>query len=146
MKEKAQALMHKLGERVLETQNNSISLGLHLGSVLKGQDATELGSILYSKKVMGHRIIAAKSESTKVCGITFGNYGSHHESYPFLPYMTIACAIGTERQEIDEFFIRLESALREHAKKDEKLKRLQKDKTELPNTSVEEKKEVDVAI
>lgn len=97
MKEKAQTVMQRLGERVLETRDNSISLGLTLGNILKDQDPVELGSVLYSKKVMGHRILTSKDEAQKLCGNTFSNYGSHHQHYPFLPYMTIACAIGTQR-------------------------------------------------
>ena len=97
MKEKAQTVMQRLGERVLETRDNSISLGLTLGNILKDQDPVELGSMLYSKKVMGHRILTSKDEAQKLCGNTFMNYGSHHQHYPFLPYMTIACAIGTQR-------------------------------------------------
>lgn len=97
MKEKAQTVMQRLGERVLETRDNSISLGLTLGNILKDQDPVELGSVLYSKKVMGHRILTSKDEAQKLCGNTFMNYGSHHQHYPFLPYMTIACAIGTQR-------------------------------------------------
>ena len=97
MKEKAQTVMQRLGERVLETRDNSISLRLTLGNILKDQDPVELGSMLYSKKVMGHRILTSKDEAQKLCGNTFMNYGSHHQHYPFLPYMTIACAIGTQR-------------------------------------------------
>lgn len=97
MTEKAQTVMQRLGERVLETRDNSISLGLTLGNILKDQDPVELGSMLYSKKVMGHRILTSKDEAQKLCGNTFMNYGSHHQHYPFLPYMTIACAIGTQR-------------------------------------------------
>ena len=97
MKEKAQTVMQRLGERVLETRDNSISLGLTLGNILKDQDPVELGSMLYSKKVVGHRILTSKDEAQKLCGNTFMNYGSHHQHYPFLPYMTIACAIGTQR-------------------------------------------------
>ena len=78
MKKKAQAVMHKLGERVLDTRENSVSLGLTLGSLLKDQDPGELGSILYSKKVMGHRILFQKKETQKICGKEFNNYGSHH--------------------------------------------------------------------
>lgn len=70
--------MHKLGERVLDTRENTISLGLTLGKIMKDQEATELGAILYSKKVMGHRILSAKQDVQKFCGKEFHNYGSHH--------------------------------------------------------------------
>lgn len=82
-------------------------------------DETELGSILFSKKVMGHRVIAEKKPS-KVFGIEFRNYGSHVENYKDLPYLNIACAIGCERKEIDQFFSKLEEAIKEINKKHDK--------------------------
>jgi len=70
----------------------------------KFDSVTQLGAILYSKRVMGHRIISQSNQKTKIGGIEFSNYGSHCESYPHLPYVTFACAVGTEREEIEKFF------------------------------------------
>ena len=61
---------------------------------------TTLGSILYSKRVMGHRIMAATNKISKVGTNSFKNYGSHSDAYPFLPYVTFACAVGTMKEEV----------------------------------------------
>ena len=73
---------------------------------------TELGSILYSKRVMGHRILSQAEKDTKIGDHSFKNYGSHTNNYPFLPFMTFACAIGTQIEEITVFFERLASAFK----------------------------------
>jgi hypothetical protein len=70
---------------------------MHLKSLKDEADVTSLGSILYSKRVMGHRIIAATDKVSKVGKNSFKNYGSHSDAYPFLPYVTFACAVGTEK-------------------------------------------------
>lgn len=60
---------------------------------------------------MGTRITVPKP-SKEVCGIKFKNYGSNLEiNYPHLPYMTMACAIGVKKEEIDEFIEKLNDAL-----------------------------------
>lgn len=51
-------------------------MAITLGNIISNDDATELGAILYGKKVMGHRILTAKKEA-KVFGIPFKNYGTH---------------------------------------------------------------------
>ena len=70
---------------------------MHLSALKDEADITNLGSILYSKRVMGHRIIAATDKVNKIGKDSFKNYGSHSDTYSFLPYMTFACAVGTER-------------------------------------------------
>lgn len=59
---------------------------------------------------MGSRILSDNSK--KVCGINFLNYGSHSDKYPFLPYLTAACAIGMSKQEIDAFIEKLEETFK----------------------------------
>lgn len=86
-------------------------MAITIGNIVKNSDPTELGSILFSKKVMGHRIITEKKEG-KVFGIDFRNYGSHFENYECLPYINIACAIGSEKKEIDQFFHKLDEAIK----------------------------------
>ena len=81
-------------------------MAITIGNIIEEGDATELGSTLYGKKVMGHRILTRKKEA-KVFGTPFTNYGTHCENYPHLPYMNIACAIGSEKKEIDQFFKKL---------------------------------------
>ena len=76
---------------------------------------------MFSKKVMGHRIITEKKEAP-VFGVKFKNYGSHLENYKYVPYLNIACAIGAEKKEIDQFFGKLDEAVKEIRKKENKLK------------------------
>lgn len=61
---------------------------------------------------MGHRIVARSENKTPLGGYKFSNYGSHSEDYPYLPYITFACAVGTKRDEIDKFFDRLDEAIK----------------------------------
>jgi O-phospho-L-seryl-tRNASec:L-selenocysteinyl-tRNA synthase len=65
---------------------------------------------------MGSRILTEKDAKAQ-CGIEFKNYGSHIDNYPSLPYMTIACAIGMTKDEIDTFIVRLEESFVELTKK-----------------------------
>jgi len=39
----------------------------------------------------------------KLEGINFNNYGSHAETYPHLPYITVASAIGSKAEEVQDF-------------------------------------------
>lgn len=107
MVEKGQKFAEKNGFRLLKTQQNSISVAMYLKG-LEVAKITELGAILYSKRVMGHRILAQTQGKTTLAGHKFSNYGTHCEDYPYLPYITFACAVGTKREEIDKFFERLE--------------------------------------
>ena len=70
---------------------------MHLGGFKGVEEVTDLGAILYSKRVVGHRILAASPKVTKIGENTFTNYGSHCNDYPNLPYITFACAVGTEK-------------------------------------------------
>ena len=99
---------------------------MHLKSLKDEADITSLGSILYSKRVMGHRIIAATDKVSKVGKSIFKNYGSHSDAYPFLPYVTFACAVGTEKEEVKQFFMRLEESWKELTKKINKKNKLEK--------------------
>jgi len=92
-------------------------------TLMESTQLTELGSILYSKRVMGHRVIVSKPSKTKICSIEFGNYGSHCEDYDKLPYITFACAVGTKLEEVEEFFGRLEEGVKELKKNVEKEKK-----------------------
>jgi hypothetical protein len=62
---------------------------------------------------MGHRIIVEKQTATKIGSNSFKNYGAHSDSYSELPYLTFACAVGTQENEIVEFFKRLEEGIKE---------------------------------
>lgn len=62
---KSAAVRHKC--RVLESPSNSISMAMQLDiDGIDSSNLTELGSILYSKRVMGHRIIVPTGKLTKI--------------------------------------------------------------------------------
>lgn len=123
-KQKLSDLAKEHNESVLNTPNNTISIVLTLKHVReymldeeikkesKLKKDTFLGSLLYSKRVMGSRVISVSKEK-EVCGLKFKNYGSHIDEYANLPYMTAACAIGLKKEEIDWFIARLDEALKE---------------------------------
>ena len=46
------------------------------------------------------------SKPKAVAGISFTNYGSHHDAYPCV-YFTVACALGITQPEIDLFLKKL---------------------------------------
>ncbi len=60
---------------------------------------------------MGSRVVAKQEALTKIGGISFQNYGSHSECYTFLPYMTVACALGMKKSEIDLFLEKLDEGI-----------------------------------
>lgn len=99
------------------TPGNSISIAMHLGELKEEKDITDLGAILYSKRVMGHRVLAESAKITKIGENSFTNYGSHCPKYAYLPYITFACAVGTKKEEIDLFFERLLQSWKELNKK-----------------------------
>jgi len=95
-------------ERVLETPNNPISIGLTLTTLQNenNKDITRLGSMLFSRCVSGCRVVVPKTNCT-ISKFVFDDYGSHIENgYPS-PYLTVAAAFGIQKTEADEFVFRL---------------------------------------
>lgn len=74
------------------------------------RDMTFLGSMLFQRHVSGTRVIA-RSKTATIEGIVFSGYGAHYNSYPH-DYLTMAAAIGTNRQDVDEFICRLRLCLK----------------------------------
>jgi O-phospho-L-seryl-tRNASec:L-selenocysteinyl-tRNA synthase len=114
------------GERVLATPGNPISLALSLTSFEAQQDGdaageqaagevqqqhgagppiTFLGSMLFGRCVSGTRVVA-RGQAQAVGGLVFAGYGAHHDAYP-CDYLTVAAALGTTENDIDEFLERL---------------------------------------
>lgn len=123
LKIKLQAIAFKYQERVLETSNNTISFGVTLNKLKEGFDKKKetkevsfFGAVLYSKRIMGSRCVV-KSDPKEICGFKFSNYGSNIENYHSLPYFTVAAAIGMQRNEIDNFLIKLDENLKEFYQK-----------------------------
>lgn len=68
MLENGQKFANKHKFRILKTDPNTISVAMHLEG-LEVEKITELGAILYSKRVMGHRILNSTQNKTKIAGI-----------------------------------------------------------------------------
>jgi O-phospho-L-seryl-tRNASec:L-selenocysteinyl-tRNA synthase len=98
-------VLEPFGERVLSTTSNKISLSFTIGKIVSKpkfkNDPTFFGSYLFKRRVMGARVVGESVSTLE--GIPFKNYGSHHEDFPHLPYVTVASAIGSSRDEIDDF-------------------------------------------
>ena len=103
--ESLKTVLEKKGERILETSTNKISVAFTIGNIIKSDkfknDATFFGSYLFKRRVMGSRVVSTSTSTLE--GIKFSNYGSHHENYPHLPYITVASAIGSTKKEIQDF-------------------------------------------
>ena len=100
------------GDKVLHTPENSISIALTVSNALEKMkidksNPTQLGSYLFKRRIMGARVVGFEPKAME--GLKFANYGSHSEKYPQLPYITVACAIGSEKRDIDTFLQKLES-------------------------------------
>ncbi|KAM3136111.1 hypothetical protein pb186bvf_011733 [Paramecium bursaria] len=119
-KQELQKLTQQLNEEVVETKLNGISMAITLKNKqfiqVEKNEATQLGAKLYVKKIMGARVVTNKKPKI-VGGIEFQNYGSHcgisiyqiQDQY-FAPYLTVACAIGMTRKEIDKFLIKFKES------------------------------------
>lgn len=121
LKEKLQEIAHKYKERLLNTPNNNISMGVTLMGLVQNvkenqKDISFFGSVLYSKRIMGSRCII-ESKPKEICGFNFKNYGSNIDNYHSIPYFTVASAIGMEKKEIEKFLIKLDENLQEFYQK-----------------------------
>ncbi|XP_063220702.1 O-phosphoseryl-tRNA(Sec) selenium transferase [Bacillus rossius redtenbacheri] len=111
LKEELSKVASKYGERILDTKNNPISVGMTLGS-LAGADTkliTMLGSMLFLRCVSGTRVVTALDHKD-VGGHKFEGWGAHCSCYP-VPYLTAAAAIGMRKADVDLFVHRLDKAL-----------------------------------
>ena len=107
---------HEIGERVLSTPDNPISMGITLDSLNNGTPgATFLGSMLFARGASGARVVVP-GKFQQVAGINFQGYGASCDNYPSA-YLTIAAAIGSKLEDIDEFLKRLKICVVEFRKK-----------------------------
>eukprot|EP00803_Ostreobium_quekettii_P004682 evm.model.scf_690.1 EVM.evm.TU.scf_690.1 scf_690:1172-7451(+) len=139
MKAELQGVARDVGERVLETPNNPISIALTIDTLSRpaaidseeggeapgpssgghsqgacsdqqrSKDVTFFGSMLWSRCISGTRVVARGKKQT-VAGMDFVGYGAHHSHYPH-DYMTAAAALGTTRADVDKFACRLRDTL-----------------------------------
>ncbi|PNF28476.1 O-phosphoseryl-tRNA(Sec) selenium transferase [Cryptotermes secundus] len=111
LKEELTKVALKHGERLLETKNNPISLGMTLTS-LAGSDSktvTMLGSMLFLRCVSGTRVVTG-ADLKEVAGYKFEGWGAHNSNYP-VPYLTAAAALGMRKSDVDLFSHRLDKVL-----------------------------------
>ena len=114
-------LASSLGERLLVTPSNPISMALTLDRLVKEgskEGPSFLGSMLFARCVSGMRVVdSTKSKKMTVGGEEFATgYGSHCHRYEHV-YLTAAAAIKGREEEIDEICKRLRSAYAEFEKK-----------------------------
>lgn len=107
----------RVGERLILTPHNPISMALTLGALCGGSDATatHLGSMLFSRGVSGTRVVPL-GKSGGVEGMEFKGYGSHCNAYPHGPYLTAAAAMGMTLEDVALFKDRLGRALKDYTK------------------------------
>mmetsp|Transcript_19254 Transcript_19254/g.28486 ORF Transcript_19254/g.28486 Transcript_19254/m.28486 type:complete len:488 (+) Transcript_19254:132-1595(+) len=120
----------KYDEKLLECPSNTISYGISLDHLARpklddqnekdylasiGKDVSYFGALLFSRCVSGTRVVP-RAQLKVMGGQDFFGFGSSTNEYPHA-YMTAACAIGVTKNEVDEFFARLDKNLKEFKKK-----------------------------
>ena len=80
-------------------------------STLSAKPLSMLGAMLFKRGVSGTRVVA-QGKVQSIAGHEFQGYGAHHDSYPHT-YLTFAAALGTTKQDVDEFLRRLRLCLEE---------------------------------
>ncbi|EFC49610.1 predicted protein [Naegleria gruberi] len=81
-------------------QRNQISFALSID--LPKEEALKVGVSLFYRNCTGPRVVLKGSSKTVLPHLSFVGYGSHTDSYPH-HYITLACAIGIEKEEIESF-------------------------------------------
>jgi len=99
-----------------KTEPASRSLAVQVGDEVPmrrgpAQSLSMLGAMLFKRGVSGTRVIA-QGKTQSIAGHSFQGYGAHHDSYPHT-YLTFAAALGTTKQDVDEFLRRLKLCLEE---------------------------------
>ncbi|KAG8190429.1 hypothetical protein JTE90_009266 [Oedothorax gibbosus] len=91
------------GGEVLDTPSNRLSIGFSLNQFesLHRKFFTEIGSMMFSKFVMGARLVAP-GETKIISGHEFKNWGSHTDEHT-VGYLTASAAIGVTKEDIDGF-------------------------------------------
>jgi O-phospho-L-seryl-tRNASec:L-selenocysteinyl-tRNA synthase len=125
-KSKLSEFADKIGEKVIHTPGNTISLAMTVDKIAH-QDPTYLGSMLFARCSSGLRIVTPKS-TRQVADISFTSYGAHFDNYPHT-YLTVAAAIGGSKEEIDKFFVRFEKTFKDYQKEIVKKAKKLQDKT-----------------
>jgi O-phospho-L-seryl-tRNASec:L-selenocysteinyl-tRNA synthase len=103
----------KYGERVLDTPNNPISLGVTLSSS-RSDLVTKFGSMLFTRRVSGARTVPMQ-ETKQIGDVELRGFGASFSTYP-TAYFTAAAAIGMREKEIESFEVQLDKTFRDFVK------------------------------
>jgi O-phospho-L-seryl-tRNASec:L-selenocysteinyl-tRNA synthase len=103
-----------LGERVLDTPRNRVSLGVTL-SQLPPALVTHFGAQLFARNCSGARAVDCAEVKT-FDGVEFRGWGASADDYA-CPYFTVAVAIGSTQEDIDLFCTKLAKLLREEQRR-----------------------------
>ena len=127
---KLQQVATKYGERLIDCPANTISFGITLDHLVSskgidedaavylasiGDEISYFGAMLFNRCVSGTRVIP-RAQTKIMSGQEFIGFGSSIDHFPHA-YMTVACAIGVTKCETDEFFRRLDKAMKEFRSK-----------------------------
>ncbi len=105
---KVHSFCDRHGGVVLAAPSNDISIAISLPVINDHPElAGFLGAMLYQRNISGCRVVSISNKVTKIGVNEFINWGCHSNLNRWT-YMTIACAIGMKRGEIDVFMDKLE--------------------------------------
>jgi O-phosphoseryl-tRNA(Sec) selenium transferase len=156
-----QQVAEKYGERRLDCPKNTISFGITLNRLcpkddddgdMVGKKSTTMtpslfGSMLFTRCVSGTRVVSKDSGGGGGGGIKviegqeFRGFGSSTDEYPH-SYLTAACAIGLTRDEMNEFFTRLDRCFKDFwTRREKELKKQRKKKQIVAAVEKEEEQE-----
>ena len=119
------------GERMLLCPKNTISFGMTLNQLhhlvpskdnsAKQNDIASVsyfGSMLFTRCISGTRVVP-RGQQKNISNIQFQGFGSSTDDYPD-SYLTAACAIGLNGDEVDDYIERLDRSLKDCHKKNKK--------------------------
>lgn len=92
---------------LISIARNDISICIKLNM----QNPVEFGAKLYYRMISGSRVVVSGVSKT-ICGVKFNDFGAHICNYPF-DYLTVAVAVGVQKEEIDRFLCKFKTLLSE---------------------------------
>lgn len=138
-----QQVANSHGERLLSCPKNTISFGITLDRLNGGNGGdygnddgdgvtkstmtpSLFGSMLFTRCVSGTRVVSNDGGTKIIEGQEFRGFGSSTNDYPH-SYLTAACAIGLTKDEMNEFFSRLDKCFKDFgARREKELKKKKK--------------------
>ena len=109
LKEQLNRIAVRFGEKVLDTKDNTISIGMTV-NCLNHSIGTQLGAMLFLRGVSGARVVSCQGTTKTINGHAFQSWCSHSDNYPHC-YITAAAGIGVTCLEIDRFIAKLDDVL-----------------------------------